>query len=181
MELYDTNTNGTKPSGVLNHIGGINETSLSGGDDELISNSNKSEDRFSGQTTDYDMVSLSKIWFAVVSASLKLIINIIFDNFKTNHFVNFDSQEIPPPASMMALDNRSLMRGTTMLSNGHLHSLQSQQQQPHYGAISTYLLDENLSAPGPYSGLPVPNSSSSHPFGLSSSVRYSSLGMHPFS
>ncbi|KAJ6218009.1 hypothetical protein RDWZM_009166, partial [Blomia tropicalis] len=59
MELYETTTNGTKPSTVsLNHMGlnhhkgGINETSISGGEDELISN--KSDDRFSGQT-DYEM------------------------------------------------------------------------------------------------------------------------------
>lgn len=61
MELYDTATNGTKPSTVsLNHMGlshkGVNETSLSGGEDELISN--KSDDRFSGQT-DYEMV---RVW-----------------------------------------------------------------------------------------------------------------------
>ena len=61
MELYETTTNGTKPSTVsLNHMGlnhhkgGINETSISGGEDELISN--KSDDRFSGQT-DYEMVT----------------------------------------------------------------------------------------------------------------------------
>lgn len=60
MELYETQTNGTKPSTVsLNHMGlsgkgGITETSISGGEDELISN--KSDDRFSGQT-DYEMVS----------------------------------------------------------------------------------------------------------------------------
>ena len=60
MELYETTTNGTKPSTVsLNHMGlahgkGINETSISGGEDELISN--KSDDRFSGQT-DYEMVN----------------------------------------------------------------------------------------------------------------------------
>ena len=63
MELYGTTTNGTKPSTVsLNHMGlghgkGINETSLSGGEDELMSN--KSDDRFSGQT-DYEMV---RFWF----------------------------------------------------------------------------------------------------------------------
>ncbi|KAF7487628.1 Nephrin [Sarcoptes scabiei] len=63
MELYDTNTNGTKPSTMsLNHCGlngqGLNgkvinnETSMSDGDDEMMSN--KSDDRFSGQT-DYEM------------------------------------------------------------------------------------------------------------------------------
>lgn len=63
MELYETTTNGTKPSTVsLNHMGlahkTINETSLSGGEDELISN--KSDDRFSGQT-DYEMVSVGPV------------------------------------------------------------------------------------------------------------------------
>lgn len=58
MELYETTTNGTKPSTVsLNHNsqhnGKMAETSLSGGEDEL--GSNKSESRFSGQT-DYEMV-----------------------------------------------------------------------------------------------------------------------------
>lgn len=63
MELYETTTNGTKPSTVsLNHNslgnshhqgGKMAETSLSGGEDELASN--KSDDRFSGQT-DYEMV-----------------------------------------------------------------------------------------------------------------------------
>ena len=61
MELYETTTNGTKPStislnnmGLSGHLkGNLNETSISGGEDELISN--KSDDRFSGQT-DYEMV-----------------------------------------------------------------------------------------------------------------------------
>ncbi|KPM05670.1 hypothetical protein QR98_0041370 [Sarcoptes scabiei] len=75
MELYDTNTNGTKPSTMsLNHCGlngqGLNgkvinnETSMSDGDDEMMSN--KSDDRFSGQT-DYEMTNygfcLFFLWF----------------------------------------------------------------------------------------------------------------------
>lgn len=75
MELYDTTTNGTKPSTIsLNHMGlngkhhHVNETSISGGEDELISN--KSDDRFSGQT-DFEMVK--KKWFCYLN--LILIIN----------------------------------------------------------------------------------------------------------
>ena len=73
MELYETTTNGTKPSTVsLNHMGlgkGINETSISGGEDELISN--KSDDRFSGQT-DYEMVGVC--WCPAATNTLSWLI-----------------------------------------------------------------------------------------------------------
>lgn len=78
MELYDTNTNGTKPSTMsLNHCGlngqGLNgkvinnETSMSDGDDEMMSN--KSDDRFSGQT-DYEMVFVFFLFVLVFFFSL---------------------------------------------------------------------------------------------------------------
>lgn len=80
MELYETTTNGTKPSTVsLNHMGlthkGIHETSISGGEDELISN--KSDDRFSGQT-DFEMVSGE--WGQRVSCELTSVVLLAGDS-----------------------------------------------------------------------------------------------------
>ena len=153
LELYETTTNGTKPSTVsLNHLslgghhnggssngggsssnnsnnnnhhkGGITETSLSGGEDELISN--KSEDRFSGQT-DYEMVSkfYNQKWS-------------ILNNF----FFTF-SQEIPPASMMTGFDHHHHPHHPlSMLPNG----LHIQTSLPHHGTMrgmSTYLLDES--------------------------------------
>lgn len=156
MELYETTTNGTKPSTVsLNHMGlnhhkgGINETSISGGEDELISN--KSDDRFSGQT-DYEMVTYHLF--------------MIFFYLKLTFLFFFLVKEIPP-ASMMTLDNHH-HHHLSMLPNG-LH-IQTSMSPGTIGGMSTYLIDES-SANLPPPPLNYPNNTT---------IRYSSLGMQPF-
>lgn len=122
MELYETTTNGTKPSTVsLNHMGhphgkGITESSVSEGDDEL--NSNKSEDRFTAQT-DYEMVC-SEAYICE-----------IYYNF-------FSLQEIPS-TSMMALNGHH--HNLNMLPNGF--HIQTGLPQGTMRGMSTYLLDES--------------------------------------